>query len=67
MGWLRMTSAPDRPEAALQFTLRKSAWKSVTAEKIFAPPADSRGPPHCRPRWRIFVAAAPGGWLPVGL
>jgi len=35
MGWLRMTSAPDRPEAALQFALRESTRKTVTPGKDF--------------------------------
>jgi hypothetical protein len=62
-----MNSAPDRSEAALQFTLRKSARKTVTARKIFAPPADSPRTLHRDSRLRTSVADAPGWHLPAGL
>jgi hypothetical protein len=62
-----MNAAPDRPEAALQFTLRKSIRKTVTTGKDFAPPADSRRLLSDYPRSRKSVVHAPGWRHPAGL
>jgi|HubBroStandDraft_6_1064221.scaffolds.fasta_scaffold300794_2 hypothetical protein len=67
IGWSRVTSAPDLPEAALQFTLRKSVRKTVTPGKDSCFTADLRRPLSRYPRSRKSVVHAPGWRHPARL